>query len=161
MKRKNIAIILMVLMLAAASVLPAGNALAENRTGVVKGGWLILRAEPSFNGAIRASYPSGTTVTITGQIGSWYAVTTQDGLTGYMLGDYLQVGGSSGGSTGTGTFIDSTAYITSANGLNVRMRSGPGKGYSVVASYAPGTQCTIISPEITGAGFRWAAIPDI
>ena len=46
MKRKNIAIILMVLMLAAASVLPAGNALAENRTGVVKGGWLILRAEP-------------------------------------------------------------------------------------------------------------------
>ena len=106
MKRKNIAIILMVLMLAAASVLPAGNALAENRTGVVKGGWLILRAEPSFNGAIRASYPSGTTVTITGQIGSWYAVTTQDGLTGYMLGDYLQVGGSSsGGSTGTGTYI--------------------------------------------------------
>ena len=153
MKRKNIAIILMVLMLAAASVLPAGNALAENRTGVVKGGCLILRAEPSFNGAIRASYPSGTTVTITGQIGSWYAVTTQDGLTGYMLGDYLQVGGSSGGSTGTGTFIDSTAYITSANGLNVRMRSGPGKGYSVVASYAPGTQCTIISP-----GNNWCRI---
>ena len=149
MKRKHSAIILMVLILAAVSVLPVSGAMAD--TGTVKGGWLILRAEPSFTGAIRASYPSGTVVTITGQVGSWYAVTAPDGLSGYMLGDYLQVGGTS--SPATGTFIDSTAYVTSANGLNVRMRSGPGKGYSVIASYVPGTKCTIISP-----GNNWSRI---
>ena len=151
MRRKHSAIILMVLILAALSVLPVSGAMAD--TGTVKGGWLILRADPSFTGAIKASYPSGTVVTITGQVGSWYAVTTPDGLTGYMLGDYLQVGGSGKSNPATGTFIDSTAYVTSANGLNVRMRSGPGKGYSVIASYVPGTKCTIISP-----GNNWCRI---
>ncbi len=151
MRRKHSAIILMVLILAALSVLPVSGAMAD--TGTVKGGWLILRADPSFTGAIKASYPSGTVVTITGQVGSWYAVTTPDGLTGYMLGDYLQIGGSGKSNPATGTFIDSTAYVTSANGLNVRMRSGPGKGYSVIASYVPGTKCTIISP-----GNNWCRI---
>lgn len=150
MKRKHSVIILLVLILTAVWTLPVSSASAD--TGTVKGGWLILRAEPSFSGAIKASYPSGTVVTITGQIGSWYAVTTPDGMTGYMLGDYLQVGGS-GSNPATGSFIDSTAYVTSANGLNVRMRSGPGKGYSVIASYAPGTKCTIISP-----GNNWCRI---
>ena len=71
-------------------------ALAE-QTGIVKGGWLILRAAPSFSGTIKSSYPSGTVVKITDQVGSWYAVTAPDGLTGYMLGDYLQINGSGGG----------------------------------------------------------------
>ena len=71
-----------------------------------------------------------------------------DGLTGYMLGDYLQVNG------GGGTVpAETTAYVRSANGLNVRLRSGPGKGYSILASYAPGTQCTILS-----AGNNWCRI---
>ena len=123
------------------------DALAAQK-GVVKGGWLILRAAPSFSGTIKSSYPSGTTVTITGQVGSWYAVTSPDGLTGYMLGDYLQIYG--GGSI---LPVETTAYVTSANGLNVRLRSGPGKGYSILASYAPGTKCTILS-----AGNNWCRI---
>ena len=151
MRRKHSAIVLMVLILAAVSVLPVSGAIAD--TGTVKGGWLILRADPSFSGTILNSYPSGTVVTITGQVGAWYAVTTPDKLTGYMLGEYLQIGGSSASNPTTGQFIDSTAYVTSANGLNVRMRSGPGKGYSVIASYAPGTKCTIISP-----GNNWCRI---
>ena len=127
--------------------LPCAYALAEQK-GVVRGGWLILRAAPSFSGTIKSSYPSGTTVTITGQFGSWYAVIAPDGLTGYMLGDYLQVYGG-GGSLPEET----TAYVTSSNGLNVRLRSGPGKGYSILASYAPGTKCTILS-----AGKNWCRI---
>ena len=129
-------------------LIPGTGALAE-QTGVVKGGWLILRAVPSFSGTIKSSYPSGTIVRITGQVGSWYAVTAPDGLTGYMLGDYLQVYGGGGGIVPAET----TAYVTSANGLNVRLRSGPGKGYSILASYAPGTQCTILS-----AGNNWCRI---
>ena len=132
------------------AALPYENALAE-KTGTVKGGWLILRAAPSFSGTIISSYPTGTRVTITGQVGSWYAVTTPDGLTGYMLGDYLQVSGSNSGSGSIPK--ESTGYVTSANGLNVRLRSGPGKGYSILASYAPGTKCTILS-----AGKKWCRI---
>ena len=127
-------------------LLPLETSFAE-QTGVVRGGWLILRAEPSFSGKIKSSYPTGTTVTITGQVGSWYAVTAPDGLTGYMFGDYLKV---SGGGT---TPAETTAYVTSTNGLNVRLRTGPGKGYSILASYAPGTQCTILS-----AGKNWCRI---
>ena len=128
-------------------LLPSVSALAE-KTGVVKGGWLILRSEPSFSGKVRSSYPSGTVVNITGQVGSWYAVTAPDGLSGYMLGDYLQVHDSGGKIP-----KETTAYVTSPNGLNVRMRSGPGKGYSIIASYAPGTKCTILS-----AGKNWCRI---
>lgn len=135
------------LILLLTTMLPAASALA-NQTGVVKGGWLILRATPSFSGTILSSYPTGTVVTITGQVGSWYAVTAPDGLSGYMLGDYLQVNGSGGY-----TPVESTAYVTSRNGLNVRMRSGPGKGYSIIAAYAPGTQCQILS-----AGTNWCRI---
>ena len=145
--RTKRASLLFALILLTVSVLPFASALAEQK-GVVKGGWLILRSAPSFNGAILSSYPTGTQVTITGQKGSWYAVTAPDGLTGYMLGDYLQVSGGSGGVPS-----ETTAYVTSRNGLNVRLRSGPGKGYSILASYAPGTQCTILS-----AGNNWCRI---
>ena len=88
-----------------------------NQTGTVRGGWLILRGSPSFTGAIISSYPSGTVVTITGQSGSWYSVIAPDGLTGYMLGDYLQIGG---GSVPSGT----TAYVTSANGWDQIIYNG-------------------------------------
>lgn len=128
------------------SVIPAAPANAE-KTGTVFGGWLILRSSPSFNGKIRSSYPTGTVVTITGQKGSWYAVTAPDGLTGYMLGDYLKVSGKSTPSTG------SKAWVTSANGLNVRLRKGPGTGYSVLATYAPGTECSVLS-----SGSSWCKI---
>ena len=142
------AAILIALALLITAVMPASCALAE-KTGVVKGGWLILRAAPSFSGKIKSSYPTGTVVSITGQIGSWYAVTAPDGLTGYMLGDYLQVS-----SSGSGTVpSETTAYVRSTNGLNVRLRSGPGKGYSILAAYAPGTKCTILS-----AGNNWCRI---
>ena len=131
------------------AVLPCVTASAA-QTGVVYGGWLILRASPSFSGAIKSSYPSGTVVTITGKTGAWYAVKAPDGLTGYMLGDYLRVSGSGGGGT---VPSGSTAYVTSANGLNVRLRSGPGTGYSIIASYAPGTACKILS-----SGKNWCRI---
>ena len=119
---------------------------AADQTGTVFGGWLILRSAPSFSGAIKSSYPTGTVVTITGQNGSWYAVKTPDGLTGYMLGSYLKV-------TGSSTPSGSVAWVTSTNGLNVRLRTGPGTGYSILASYAPGTQCTILQ-----AGNNWCRI---
>ena len=121
-----------------------GTAAAE-QTATVFGGWLILRGEPSFNGEALASYPSGTVVTITGQNGAWYSVITPDGKVGFMLGTYLKMKGSE--SSGT------TAWVTSQNGLNVRLRTGPGTGYTVLGSYKPGTSCTVLS-----SGKDWSRI---
>ena len=119
----------------------AGFAYAD-QTGTVHGGWLQLRESPSFQGRVLASYPTGTVVTIVSESGSWYGVKAPDGMQGYMLGRYLTVNG------GSGTLPpDSTGYVTSTNGLNVRMRSGPGTNYSVMASYAPGTACKVLSAE--------------
>jgi len=146
MKKTRLTAMMLALILAIS--LTVSGAIAENKTGTVFGGWLILRSSPSFNGAIRSSYPTGTKVTITGQKGSWYAVRTPDGLSGYMLGNYLKVSG------GTNTTIGETnAYVTSKNGLNVRLRTGPGTGYRILATYAPGTNCTILS-----SGTYWSKI---
>ena len=145
MKRMNRCAAVLTVIVMLTTLLVSGTALAE-KTGVVVGGWLILRDAPSFSGNIRSSYPTGTVVKITGQTGAWYAVTAPDGLKGYMYGDYLRIQG--GGSVPTGT-----AYVTSANGLNVRLRTGPGTGYSIIASYAPGTKCTILS-----SGSNWSRI---
>jgi N-acetylmuramoyl-L-alanine amidase len=151
MKKQRYTAVLVSLMILLTAVFPCGTASAE-QTGVVFGGWLILRSSPSFSGAIKSSYPSGTVVTITGKTGAWYAVKAPDGLTGYMLGDYLKVSGSGGGGGGT-IPSGSKAYVTSSNGLNVRLRSGPGTGYSIIASYAPGTACNIVS-----SGKNWCRI---
>ena len=149
MKNKGLAL-LVLLVMALTAVMPFSTAAAE--TGTVVGGWLILRGAPSFNGAVIASYPSGTVVTITGKTGAWYSVITPNNLTGYMYSTYLQVNGGGGGGGG-GIPSGSTAYVTSANGLNVRLRSGPGKGYSILASYAPGTACTVLT-----GGQNWSRI---
>ena len=145
--RTKRASLLFALILLTVSVLPFASALAEQK-GVVKGGWLILRSAPSFNGAILSSYPTGTQVTITGQKGSWYAVTAPDGLTGYMLGDYLQVSGGSGGVPS-----ETTAYVTSRNGKGVNLRSGPGKNYASIGFYSVGTPAMMVSP-----GGAWSYI---
>ena len=63
-KYRNRAALLAALIILLAAVLPCGALAAK--TGTVKGGWLILRASPSFSGKIISSYPSGTVVTITG-----------------------------------------------------------------------------------------------
>ena len=107
------------------------------KTGKVHGGWLILRSMPSYSGKQLASYPSGTVVKITGQSGSWYEVKTPDGLTGYMLGTYLYISGDDLTEGGD-------AWVTSANGLNVRLRSGAGTKYGAIASYPPGTKCKVL-----------------
>ena len=139
---KKTTLLLAVLMIAAV-LIPPGYSFAE--TATVHGGWLILRSDPSFSASQTASYPTGTVVTITGQKGAWYSVITPDGKTGYMLGDYLKIQG--------GLSNETTAMVTSQNGLKVRLRTGPGTGYTVVGSYEPGTEATVLS-----AGKEWSKI---
>ena len=53
-KKKRNAAILIIITILMTVVLHGGSALAD-KTGVVKGGWLILRAAPTFSGKIRSS----------------------------------------------------------------------------------------------------------
>ncbi len=110
----------------------------------VKGGWLRLRAAPSFDSETLASYYTGTAVTVLSAAGSWYYVQTGDSRIGYMYGSYLSFTPSP---TPSG---DTKGVVYAANGRDVRLRSGPGTNYGVIGSYSVGTSVTILS-----AGSAW------
>ncbi|MBQ2953973.1 MAG: SH3 domain-containing protein [Clostridia bacterium] len=114
---------------------------ATYATATVKGGWLRLRAEPSYWAETISAYYTGTNVTILGGSGQWYHVSTPDGKTGYMHSDYLTITGSI---TGGQLDENTQAYVTSKNGKSVRLRTGPSTSYSTIASYAVGTPVTIL-----------------
>lgn len=141
---KRIAALCLALILLLSAV-PCQQAQADSLTMKVKGGWLRLRDEASFDGDTISSYYTGTTVTVLSTKGAWYYVRTPDGKVGYMYGSYLTA---ASGSSGSSTSV--TAYVTSSNGKGVRMRTGPGTGYGVVAQYAVGTKVTILT-----AGTYW------
>lgn len=141
MKRIALIVLITILML---SLLPFTTA-GATQYGTVTGGWLRLRTSPSFDASILTSYYTGTVVEILGTSGSWYNVKTPDSQTGYMYSSYVTLGSS--GSTGY------TAYVTSTNGYGVRMRSGPSKGYRILAIYPVGTQVTVLS-----TGILWSRI---
>lgn len=145
MKKKILSLVLGLILLLSVQLC----ACAAYTEGTVWGGWLILRDEPSYAGNILASYPTGTIVSITGSTGSWYAVRTPDGKTGYMYSKWLKVKGEPSDVIPAGT----TVYVTSSNGANVRLRTGPAQSYSILAAYAPGTEGTMIS-----YGKNWSLI---
>ena len=138
MKRFLALLLTMVLLLGA---VPAQNnaQAAATTTATVKGGWLRLRSGASYNATTITSYYTGTVVNILGTSGAWYHVTTPDGRTGYMHGNYLTLGGTPSGNENI------AATVVSANGLGVRMRTGPSTAYGVIAKYPVGTSATILS----------------
>ena len=148
--KRLLSICLVVCLFATLAATPAAVA-AETKYGTVHGGWLRLRAAASFDAATINSYNTGTVVTILSTVGSWYQVRTPDGLTGYMYGSYLTIGSSSGGSGSSGGVGSATVW--SSNGYGVRMRSGPGTGYRILAVYSVGTQVTVLE-----RGSYWSRI---
>ena len=125
-------------------LIPVPQADAASMTATVKGGWLRLREQPNTNSKTINSYYTGTQVTILGTSGNWYYVRV-NGSTGYMMGSYLSINADSGSSNAPSGNLNITAYVTSANGLGVRMRSGPGTTYGVIGNYPVGTKVTILA----------------
>ncbi len=138
--KRSIAWILTLAMLLCMLAIPAAQA-ASYATATVKGGWLRLRAEASYKAETISAYYTGTNVTILGGSGEWYYVATPDGKQGYMHSDFLTITGSI---TGGQLDENTAAYVTSKNGLSVRLRTGPSLQYSTIASYAVGTPVTIL-----------------
>ncbi len=138
--KKLTSLLLLTVLLAGLLAMPAAQA-DTYATAVVKGGWLRLRAEASYDAATVSAYYTGTRVTIRGGSGEWYYVSTPDGKTGYMHSDFLTLTGSI---TGGQLSENTTAYVTSANGLSVRLRLGPSTQYGTIASYPVGTKLTVL-----------------
>ena len=146
MFKRFLAMCLALILCVGVLTLPTQAAQAASTTATVKGGWLRLRAQPSFDAVTITSYYTGTVVKVLGTSGKWYQVTAPDGRSGYMYGDYLTVNtGSSGGGTPSGSWENIAATVVSANGLGVRLRTGPSTAYGVLAVYPVGTSATILS----------------
>lgn len=119
-----------------------GGQLDENTQAYVtskNGKSVRMRTGPSQQYSVITSYPVGTPVTILISGDDWCKVRI-GGRTGYMMTEFL---------TTTSTapepeVPDNVAYVTSSNGLGVRMRSGASKLYSTLATYAVGTQVTVL-----------------
>lgn len=126
------------------SIFPA-TSMAATQYATVVGGWLRLRSAANFNATTINSYYTGTRVKVLGASGNWYNVEAPDGQRGYMYGDYLRIGGGSGGV--------GDAYVTSHNGYGVRLRNGPGTGYRIIRTYAVGTPVTLLE-----RGTNWCRI---
>jgi len=105
-----------------------------------------MRSGPNTSSSILGVYNTGTAMTITGSSGNWYAV-NYNGQNGYVCKDYMTTSNPGGGSTPSQS---QEGYV---KGNGVRLRSGPGTGYSILGNYNNGTPLTI-----TGTSGDWTAV---
>lgn len=122
-------------MLALVVSLCLGQAAWAENLGVVTGGRLHLRAAPSTDADIIATYDSGSHVQVLGVEGSWYEVEAYDGQKGYMEAEYI--------------FISSVGRVENGNSY-VNLRSGPSRDASILARYGTGTLVTLLSEDSRG-----------
>lgn len=95
-----------------------------------------LREGASKSYDIIGSYKKGTWLRITGESGSWYKVTGPDGVSGYMMKEYVYISSAAKGIVGV---------IDVAESLNLRASAS----YSgrVIASYPDGVPCVLLSEK--------------
>jgi len=115
-----------------------GNAIVISHNGY----GVRLRVGPGTNYRVINKFPVGTPATILESGKNWCKISIE-GYVGYMMSQFLS-GNGAGGSGGTISYVGD-ATIWSSNGYGVRLRSGPGKGYSKIGVYSVGTQVKIIS----------------
>lgn len=159
MKRKNAAISRFLRLAITAALMLCllfGTAMAD-QLGIVRGGWLILRATPSRTGIVLASYPTGTAVTVLETKNGWCRVNTRDGRSGYMMAKYLTLHEAAtpsdldiqrrSGDTGT------SVWVISSNGRAVNLRAGAGLHFTSLGLFNVGTQGKMLS-----SGADWSYI---
>ncbi|WP_349404666.1 C40 family peptidase [Clostridium perfringens] len=113
---------------------------------------LRVRQSPSTGSSVVGSLRGGQTFEIKGKSGSWYYINA-NGLTGYIHGDYVQVGGStssnggqssgnSGQSSENNSGMDTSLAGKTGKVVNVstslRVRQSPSTSSSVVGSLSAG-----------------------
>jgi uncharacterized protein YgiM (DUF1202 family) len=100
------------------------------------GSWVNLRREPSLRGAVAGKIYSGDAVTVLGETATqWYYVKADD-LYGYIMSDYLLIGGSSGNTPAN----YGTAVINGRNADRVHLRESPSAVSNSLGLYFTGTE---------------------
>lgn len=141
----------------------AAPALAATYATVV-GGWLRLRAYPSYQALIIASYKTGSVVTVLSKKDGWARVLTSDYRLGYMDQRFLYFGGTApdpdpdpAPKPRTWTTVNRKAYVTSQNGKGVRLRSAPEVNkYNVMGLYPVGR--TVKEIKVSNDGWSYIRI---
>ncbi len=94
---------------------------------------LNLRSGPGTGYSIVLTIPKGQSITVNGTADNgWYQVTTSSGKTGYVSPDYVRI-------TSAAESLEATC-----TGNDVRLRSGPGTGYSTLSYIKKGTALTVL-----------------
>lgn len=140
--KKSLAIVLMLTLMGIETVAGAPDTVYAASTGTVGVSALNLRNGASTGAGIIGVLGKGTEVTITETSGDWYKVTASVGgnkKTGYVYSSYVQTGGQSSqtGGSGNGT--------VNVNGL--RIRSKASTNAAILATVNSGTRVTILGTE--------------
>jgi len=119
-------------------------------TGTICGDYVRFRSGPSTGNDILGTYNRGKAVTITGTSGDWTQCII-DGQSGYVYSRYVTADVQEEAAPSPAPAAESTVgYI---KGNNVRFRSGPSTGYSILGEYSYGKALTI-----TGCTGDWTAV---
>ena len=122
------------------------------------GGSVHLRKSDSRDSESLASLAVGTKITVIKRENTWSQVRAA-GKTGYVMNQYITskkpeiTAAPAATAIAENQISGSTAYVTSQNGKAVRIRKGPGTGYTVIGSAVVGTQVKVLKREN-----RWSYI---
>ena len=114
----------------------SGNSIT-NKTGIVTASVLNIRSGASTSNSIIGTLSRGSSVTITGESGNFYAINF-NGQTAYVSKDYISKGSSSSSS---GNSITNKTGIVTASVLNIR--SGASTSNSIIGTLSRGSSVTI------------------
>ena len=125
---------------AATNLIVGGTAIVSDANGDP----VRLRRRPGLGSEILTLVPEGAEVAVVGQLveasdGSLWWKVAYGGFRGYMIADYLSLGGTSGGGGGD-------AVTTS----DLNLRSGPSTGDSVLLVMPPGAGVTVTGGPVNG-----------
>lgn len=134
----------------------------EKKSGKVNANSVNVRSGAGTNHGIVGNLSSGTEVTIIGEekdgSGSvWYKI-EYNGVSGYMISDFITVGGSDGGGSGSTPAPPTTDVVGHEGVINaarVNIRTGAGSNYDVMNVLKSGVSVLIEGVETDGSGVVW------
>lgn len=143
MKHMNLKKLAGITAAAALTLTPMLSLADAAHSALVKGGALNLRESASLSAKVLGQYPTGTLVEIVESGDTWHKVEV-DGKTGYMMAKYLN---------DDLTAEAGQATIRTNTGIGLNLREQPGMDGTIITSYKPGTQVTVIQK-----GAAWSRV---
>ena len=117
---------------------------------------LRVRQSPSTGSSVVGSLRGGQTFEIKGKSGSWYYINA-NGLTGYIHGDYVQVGGSTSSNSGQSSG-NSGQSSENNSGMDTSLAGKTGKVVNVSTSLrvrqSPSTSSSVVGSLSAGQTFK-------